>query len=247
MSESSFLKFLLALIPPIHEVVIPRPIQPPPPPPRIWPIILPATSEKPRLLVLFPLAMMLIWLLSVKRPIIAAPSYFMSPPPTSGLPAPPPTLPNHPFIIPALIPKSSTVSSSPSSMPVNCACSDFLSTTLSLSTIFAGIFLVARLGSSRKNSFPSIIILVMVLPFAVMLPSESTSTPGSFLISSSSISVSEILNDDALYSMVSFLITIWFALPVTITASSIWLSSDTRSSPYSLAPFFMSNVKCFPL
>ena len=192
MSEFSCFRLVFAFTPPIHDVVMPRPIQPPPPP-RMPPIIEPAISVKPRLLVLFPFAMMLNWVLSVKRPIIAAPSYFMSPPLARGLPRPPLRLPNHPCIIPALIPKSSTVSSSPSSMPVNCACSDFLSTTLTFSTIFAGMFLVARLGSSRKNSLPSIITLLMVFPFAVMLPLSSISTPGSFFISSSSISVSCIL------------------------------------------------------
>ena len=135
------------LRPPIHDVVMPFPRPQPPipiPPPRIPCIILPAMSLKPRLLVLFPLRITLIWLLSVKRPTIAAPWYLQSfisdPAPGTSCPPPPMTFPNHPFIIPGFIVRSITVSCSPSSIPVNNACSDFFSTTFTFSISFAGIF-----------------------------------------------------------------------------------------------------------
>ena len=134
-------------------------------------------------------------------------------------PPPPITLPNQPFIMPLRIPRSRTVSSSPSSMPVNSACSDFLSTTLTRSMMLAGRFLLAIEGSSRKNCLPSIWILLIVLPLAVMEPSELTSTPGSFLSRSSSTSLSPDLIRVTLCVTVSFLTMI--GLPTSVTVAPL--------------------------
>ena len=141
--------------------------------------------------------------------------------------------PNQPCIIPGWMERSITVSSFPSSMPVNIAWSDFFSTTFTFWIIFAGIFFDASDGSSRKNVLPSIVIFDMVWPFAVIDPSSETSTPGSFLRSSSSISLSEVLNEEALYSIVSFFTTIGFPTAVTFAASRTSISSDIFTSPKS--------------
>ena len=155
------------------------------------------------------------------------------PPPGMSCPPPPMTFPNHPFIIPGLRERSMTVSSSPSSIPVNIAWSDFFSTTFTFSISFAGMFLDASCGSSRKNVFPSIVIFLMVSPFAVIDPSASTSTPGSFLRSSSSMSLSEVLNEDAVYSIVSFFTMIGFPTADTLAASRTSTSSVIFTSPRS--------------
>ena len=78
-----------------------------------------------------------------------------------------------------------TVSSSPSSKPVIIAMSLFLSSTCSLSIIWAGRFFEATFGSSEKNSLPSTITFFTSLPFTVIFPSLSTSTPGIFFKRSS--------------------------------------------------------------
>ncbi len=126
-----------------------------------------------------------------------------------------------------------TVSSLPSSMPVNIAWSDFFSTTFTFWIIFAGMFFDASDGSSRKNVLPSMVIFEIVCPLAVIEPSSETSTPGSFLRSSSSMSLSEVLNEEALYSMVSFFTTIGFPTAVTCAASSISMSAAIFTSPKS--------------
>ena len=110
-------------------------------------------------------------------------------------------------------------------MPVNLAWSDFLSTTFTFSTIFAGMFFVASCGSSRKKVFPSMVILLIVSPLAVTVPSAETSTPGSFFRRSSSMSLSEILNNEALYSMVSFFMMIGLPTADTLAASRTSISS----------------------
>ena len=152
MSPSKSVK--APLRPPIHvlemplpppQPPIPRPI--PPPPPRMPCIIDPATSLNPRLLVLFAFMIMLIWLFSVNLPTMAAPWYlqsFMSElAPGISCPAPPIRLPNQPCIMPGLRERSITISSSPSSIPVKRAWSDFFSTTFTFSIIFAGMFFEA--------------------------------------------------------------------------------------------------------
>ena len=146
-------------------------------------------------------------------------------------PPPADTLPNQPSIMPGFMLKSITVSSFPSLIPVNSACSDFFSRTLTLLMILAGMFLDASCGSSRKNVLPSMVIFDMVSPLAVMLPSESTSTPGSFFSKSSSMSLSVVLNEEAEYSIVSFLITTGLATAVTTAPSSRLGSSSILNFP----------------
>ena len=221
---------------------IPRPI--PPPPPRIPCIILPAISLKPRLLVLLAFIITLIWLLSVKRPTIAAVwkrgSVISEPAP--GMSAPPPAivLPNHPCIIPERSERSMMVSSSPSSIPVNFAWSDFFSTTFTFSTSFAGMFFEASCGSSRKKVFPSMVIFLIVSPLAVMEPSDPTSTPGSFFRSCSSISLSDVLKEEAVYSIVSFFTMIGLPTAETLAASRTLTSSAILMVPRSI--FFSTTI-----
>ena len=143
------------------------------------------------------------------------------------------TLPNHPFAIPGRNLRSMTVSSSPSSIPVNIAWSDFFSTTFTFSIILAGIFFDASCGSSRKNVFPSIVIFLIVSPLAVIEPSDPTSTPGSFFRSCSSMSFSEVLKEEALYSTVSLLIMIGLPTSVTLAASRTSASSAILMTPRS--------------
>ena len=145
--------------------------------------------------------------------------------------------PNHPFIIPGLIERSITVSEFPSSIPVNWACSDFFSSTFIFSIILAGRFFVANCGSSRKKVLPSIVILLIVLPFAVIEPSLATSIPGNFFRSVSNISPSVTLNEDALYSMVSFLTMIGLARAETVMDESVLTSSFILILPKSIRDF----------
>ena len=153
-----------------------------------------------------------------------------------SFPAPAEKLPIRPFIIPLFTLRSMICSSFPSSMPVNSACSDFFLTTFIFSTIFAGRFWVAICGSSRKNVFPPIVILEMLSPLAVTVPSSETSIPGSFLRRSISMSFSVVLNDDALYSTVSFLMMIGLPTADTLAASSVCLSSSIFKVPRSMLP-----------
>ena len=203
----------------------------PPMPPRIPRIMLPARLVPPWLFTLFPLRITLICDLSVKRPMKALPWYLssLSVPELAGMSAPAPasTLPNSPLIIPGWTERSITVSSSPSSIPVNSACSDFFWMILSLLIILAGMFLEASWGSSRKKVLPSMVIFEMVSPLAVMEPSSETSTPGSFLSRSSSTSLSVVLNEVALYSTVSFFIITGLPMAATVAASS-WVASGSN-------------------
>ena len=217
----------------MYEVVIP-PLRPP----RIMPLImLPERFVEPWLLVLLPLRMRLIWELEVKRPMNALPRYLRSGSISAcegtSVPAPAVIWPKSPRIISGCTERSMTVSSSPSSMPVNCDSSDFSWIILRRLTIFAGMFLEASWGSSRKKSLPSILIFDMVSPFAVMLPSSETSTPGSFLSRSSSMSLSVVLNDEAVYSTVSFFTITGFPTADTDAASSTVASSDSFMVPRS--------------
>ena len=127
------------------------------------------------------------------------------------------------------------VSSLPSSMPVNSACSDFFFTTFTFSIIFAGRFWEASCGSSRKKVLPSMVIFVMVSPFAVMLPLSSTSMPGSFFNKLMSMSVSVVLNEEALYSTVSFLMMMGLPVAETEAASRISWSTSILITPRSKA------------
>ena len=59
--------------------------------------------------------------------------------------------------------------------------------------MLTGRFFDATLGSSEKNSLPSMRILVTDLPLAVILPSVSTSTPGRRLRRSSTTAFGGVL------------------------------------------------------
>ena len=120
---------------------------------------------------------------------------------------PPPSLafPYHPSVYSSFSSTSITFSlSSLVTIPDPAASSLVLSMTLILSTIFAGRFFRAAVGSLKKNVFPPTVILSIFSPFRVTVPSSDTSIPGIFFIKSSSIAFSPTLNDDALNSMVSF-------------------------------------------
>ena len=138
--------------------------------------------------------------------------------------------------MPLLTLRSMICSSLPSSMPVNSACSDFLRTTLIFSIILAGRFWVAIWGSSRKKVFPPIVILEMDSPLEVTVPSSLTSMPGSFFKRSMSMSLSVVLNEDALYSTVSFFMVIGLPVAETLAASRVCLSSSILMLPRSRFP-----------
>ena len=93
-----------------------------------------------------------------------------------------------------------------------------------------------------KNVFPSTMIFVIDSPLAVMDPSELTSTPGSFLRRSSSISLSDVLKEDAVYSMVSFFTTIGFPTAETLAASRVSTSSFSLITPTFTS--FSTTISC---
>ena len=116
-------------------------------------------------------------------------------------------------------------------MPVNSACSLFFFTTFTFSMSLAGIFCEASCGSSRKKVFPPMVILEMVSPLEVMVPSSDTSMPGSFFSRSTSMLSSLILKDDALYSTVSFLMTTGLPTALTEAASNTCWSCSSLTTP----------------
>ena len=170
------------------------------PVPRFPPLImrlLPENIEEPRslapwLLVLLRLPRKEYWLLSIKRLAMALSSYM---PLRSFISVPPPAcpVPNQPCFMPSFTVRFITVSSSPSSTPEKRASSDLRSTTWIFSTMLAGRFFEATLGSSVKNSSPSIRIFVTSFPCTVIFPSSSTSTPGNFLNMSSTTALGCVL------------------------------------------------------
>ena len=78
--------------------------------------------------------------------------------------------------------------------------SSYIST---LSILFAPRFLVAIVGSLPKNSSPSTKTLFTSLPWELMLPFLSTSTPGSFLSKSSTTALAFVLKESAKKTKVS--------------------------------------------
>ncbi len=80
-----------------------------------------------------------------------------------------------------------------------------------------------------KNSFPSTSTCVTGRPFRVYFPSSSTSIPGSFFTSSSTIAPSCTLKASALYTRVSSLTVISVICPCT-TASRIRVEFSRRST-----------------
>ncbi|CDC65783.1 unknown [Bacteroides sp. CAG:770] len=77
------------------------------------------------------------------------------------------------------------------------------------------------------------VIFEIVWPFAVTLPSVLTSTPGSFFRRSSSMSLSVVLKEEAVYSMVSFFMIIGFPAAVTLAALRTLLSGSIFTMPRS--------------
>ena len=75
--------------------------------------------------------------------------------------------------------------------------------TSTLPTAFAGRFWVASLESPSKKSLPSTVILVISLPSTSIVPSSVTSIPGRFFKTSPSFFSEPVLNESALYTMVS--------------------------------------------
>ena len=104
-----------------------------------------------------------------------------------------------PLFIPALTPKSSTVDSLPSSIPVTRLKSLFWSYALILSIIEVGRFLSAVLVSPVMNSLPLMSIFLTSLPLIFIVPSSDTSAPGSFFTKASIVDPSATRNADALY------------------------------------------------
>ncbi len=147
----------------------------------------------------------------------------------SSVPPPPPTRPKVPCFLSSFNSMLIVFSSLPSSIPENSENSDFLSKTCTLSTASAAKFLVAICGSSPKNSFPSTSTLLTSSPCALMLPSRSTSTPGNFFSKSSTTALGWVLKAKALYSMVSFFISIG-------TRSASTTSSSKRSASKTMVP-----------
>ena len=88
--------------------------------------------------------------------------------------------------------------------------------------------------SRPKNSFPSTSTCVTGRPFRVYFPFSSTSTPGSFLTSSSTIAPSCTLNAPALYTRVSSL-TVSSAVCPSTTASRIRAALSCRSTSPSIS------------
>ena len=139
-------------------------------------------------------------------PLYSAPLSSTSAFPEGVRVVPPPTFafPYHPFVYSSFSSTSITFSlSSLPTMPEPATSSFVLSMTLILSTILAGRFLNAAVGSLKKKVFPPTVILSIASPFRVTVPSSLTSIPGIFFSRSSSMACSATLNEDALNSMVS--------------------------------------------
>ena len=97
--------------------------------------------------------------------------------------------------------------------------------------MFTGRFFDATFGSSEKNSFPSTNILVTSLPLAVILPSESTSTPGNRFNKSSTTALGCVLYESALNSTVSSITLMGVLTAVTVVSASTCDDSDNLISP----------------
>ena len=110
--------------------------------------------------------------------------------------------------------RSSTMSSLPSSLLVRSLSSDCLLYALMSCTASAGSCFTK--SSPPKRLSPSIVTR-MGLPFHESLPSSSTSTPGNFLISSSSLAPSCKWNASGWNTIVSPLTVKRRARPVTST------------------------------
>ena len=148
---------------------------------------------------------------------------------------PPRKLSIQPFFISFFTERSRIISSSPSSIPVRRARSDFRSYAFNFSTISTGRFFNAACGSSEKNSLPSTNIFFTSFPWIISLPSAVISPPGNCFTSSSSIEPSGVRKAEELYTVVSFSVTAIGALPVITVSSSINPSGARHMSPIFLS------------
>ena len=155
----------------------------------------------------------------------------------TGLPPPAAfILPNQPCLYSSLSTTSITFSlSSLVATPEKAAASLSLFMTLILSTILAGRFFTAILGSLKKKVLPPTVILSIFSPPTVTLPSSATSIPGIFFSRSSSISLVPTRKAAALYSRVSPLTVIGSARAVIVAASMYSGFSSRLISPRSFS------------
>ena len=183
------------------------PKRPPPPPP-----------GNPMSLVLLALKKPITRILSLKTAPMARAEY------RSSVPTPASMLENIPLFMPLLIPKSSTVCSSPSSIPDTLARSLFSSYAFTFSITDVGRFFIAVLVSPVINSLPSTRIFFTSLPLMVILPSSLTCAPGSRFTNSSTTEPSGTRYAAALYTKVSSFNVTLAALAVTVAPSSMMAS-----------------------
>ena len=151
---------------------------------------------------------------------------------------PPPSLafPYQPSVYSSLSSTSMTFSLSSFVITAEPAASSLvLSTTLILSTIFAGRFFNAAVGSLKKKVLPPTVILSIFSPFNVTVPSSPTSIPGIFFSRSSSMAFSPTLNDEALNSIVSFFTVTGLPIADTEAASRNSAFSSIFMTPRSYA------------
>ena len=149
----------------------------------------------------------------------------------SSVPIPTSELEKKPLFMPFFRPKSSTVSSFPSLMPVTLARSLFSSYALTLSTIDVGRFFMAVCVSPVMNSFPSTRIFFTSLPLMVIFPLSSTCAPGSRFTSSSMVEPSGVRYAALLYIKVSSLIVTFRACAVTCVSLSRMASAVNCTVP----------------
>ena len=201
-------------------------------------------TSAPGSIALYAFPMNMIWSFSVypvtmALPLYSSPRSSMRLFPVSGVrvdPAPSLAFPYHPSVYSSLSSTSMTFSLSSSvTMPEPPASSFVLSMTLIFSTIFAGRFFNAAVGSLKKKVLPPTVILSIFSPFNVTVPSSATSMPGIFLIRSSSMAFSLTLNDAALNSMVSFFTTMGLPIADTVDASRNSAFSSIFITPRSYA------------
>ena len=115
----------------------------------------------------------------------------------------------------------------PSSMPVTRFCSDSLSITRILSTMEAGRLLSAIDWSSKKKVRPPTVMRLTSSPLTLTLPSSPMSIPGIRTSRSLSMAFAPTWKEEALYSMVSFLMMM--GLPTSVMVAARMNSSSICS------------------
>ena len=154
--------------------------------------------------------MIVTWSFSLYPDSIRFPLYMKSFPPTiilgssvpgeTGAPAANFAFPNHPFSYSFFRDMSISFSfwADRFEIPVAFSSSDLCSVIFILSTILAGRFFTAILGSSKKNVLPLTVILETLSPLSFTCPPSETSNPGIFLRRSPSTAFSAVRNIEAL-------------------------------------------------